>query len=84
MQLIIMLDKHKLGHVITLGLTLICILGLTLICILCQIFPNAMRNRRRILNRSDSITCAFKKANFDSNEDVKEVKLKEGRKLVRR
>lgn len=70
MQLIIMLDKHKLGHVITLGLTLVCILR--------QIFPNAMRNRRRILNSSDSITCAFKKANFDSNENVKEVKLKEG------
>lgn len=70
MQLIIMLDQHKLGHVITLGLTLVCILR--------QIFPNAMRNGRRILNRSDSITCAFKKANFDSNENVKEVKLKEG------
>lgn len=65
-----MLDKHKLGHVITLGLTLVCILR--------QIFPNAMRNQRRILNSSDSITCAFKKANFDSNENVKEVKLKEG------
>lgn len=37
-----------------------------------------MRNQRRILNRNDSITCAFKKANFDSNENVKEVKLKEG------
>lgn len=65
-----MLDKHKLGQVITLGLTLVCTLR--------QIFPNAMRNGRRILNRSDSITCAFKKANFDSNENVKEVKLKEG------
>lgn len=37
-----------------------------------------MRNQRRILNTSDSITCAFKKANFDSNENVREVKLKEG------
>lgn len=52
--------------------------SLVIISIFCQIFLKAMRNQRRILNRNGSVTCAFKKPNFDRKENVTYVKLKEG------
>lgn len=72
-QLIITLNKHKVAHMIT----------AVLICILCQIFLKAISKQRRFLSRSDSITCAFKKTNFESNEDYKGCETERG-KLVRR
>lgn len=67
-QLTITLNKHKVGHMVILVLR----------CILCQIFLKAISKQRRFLSRSDSITCAFKKTNFESNEDYKDMKLKKG------
>lgn len=54
-----------------------------LIWILCQIFLKAVSKQRRFLSRSESITCAFKKTNFESNEDYKGYETERG-KLVRR
>lgn len=61
------IDKHKLGIMFTCHYIYIM-----------SNFPKGNEESRRILNRKGSVTCAFKKPNFDRKENVTYVKLKEG------